>query len=396
MFKIKTKYNEPVKIFAETIEDKALVQIIEMANSPLGENAHIRIMADAHSGKGCVIGTTMNITDKVCPNLVGVDIGCSVVLAKFSNSFEDKLEELDKAIKKVVPSGFNVFKEENPKAKVIIEKLRCKDFINVKRALYSLGTLGTGNHYLEAYPNGYLSVHTGSRNLGVEVAKYYQSIAEKKCFSQEEKRKTLITELITRGRQKDIENEIKKIAPIKMPKELAFLTGQDMEDYLYDIELVQEYAKLNSETILENIAKEMRIDILNKWRSTHNYIDVENKILRKGAISAKEGETILIPLNMRDGILICEGLGNPDWNYSAPHGAGRLYSRSAAKQSFSLDEFKKSMEGIYSTTITQETIDEAPFVYKDYREIMRLIEPTVKIKKRLIPIYNFKAGNNKF
>lgn len=384
-----SKYGE-VKVFARTIEQDAISQIVQMANSPVGENAHIRIMPDAHAGAGCTIGTTMKITDKVCPNLVGVDIGCGVLLINSNIRFEDRLEELDDVIRKLVPSGFSVHERETVSDDFVGPKdMYCWNELSESaksRVLHSVGTLGGGNHYIEAYTNGWISVHSGSRNLGVQVCKYYQNMAERKM----EKFKVTPEELELIPKQ-DREAYIKSNSAQKVPKGLAYLSGDLMEMYLHDMKIAQKYAEINRRTIISVIVQAMNGYQMGKIESVHNYIDMDSMTLRKGAISAQDGEYCVIPMNMRDGVLICNGKGNEDWNCSAPHGAGRLYSRSKAKELFTVDEYAKSMDGIYTTCVSQDTLDEAPFVYKDMNEIMDCIKPTVKVIDRLAPIYNFKA-----
>lgn len=377
-----------MKIYAKTIEKEAIDQIEKMAKSPLGENAHIRIMPDCHAGAGCVIGTTMYITDKVCPNLVGVDIGCGVDYVETNIDFSTRLEELDAVIRENIPCGMNVHNEVQP---YDFTQLRCWD--KLKRdtqdlAMHSLGTLGGGNHFIEAYDNCGLAVHSGSRNIGWRVAEYYQKLAEKKCFFEQQQK---IWEEM-KAIEPRLRSEWLKQNKVEIDKELSFLTGQDMEDYLHDVAIMQKFANDNRKRMLDVIVSKMGGKILEHINSIHNYIDVENMILRKGAISAQKNEVLVIPLNMRDGLLICVGKGNPDWNFSAPHGAGRLYSRKKAKELFTVDEYARSMEGIYTTCINEETLDEAPFAYKDYEEIMDCIEPTVDIINRLVPIFNFKAN----
>jgi len=384
---IKTKYG-CIKIFAKTLEEEALGQIIEMGNSPLGENSIIRIMPDAHAGKGCTIGTTMTIKDKICPNLVGVDIGCGVTLIKTDIDFSKNFNELDNIIRKFIPYGASV--HSTPK-KYDFTKLKCWEHLSQRTkdlSGKSLGTLGGGNHFIEAYADGYLSVHSGSRNIGYKVAEYYQNLAEKTCFENlANKRKVELLEI-----EKSKRAEWLKENQINIEKNLAYLEDENMRNYLFDIKILQKFADENRSTILQKIVKEMNGKIIEKINSIHNYIDISNMILRKGAISATKDEQLVIPLNMKDGLLVCKGKGNEDWNYSAPHGAGRLYSRSKAKETFSLEKYQKEMEGIFSTCISENTIDEAPFVYKDYKEIMECIEPSVEIMKRLLPIYNFKAN----
>ena len=382
MFSLDSKYGEVV-IYAQTIEQEAIGQITNMANSPVGENAHIRILPDAHAGAGCVIGTTMRITDKVCPNLVGVDI------VKTDIDFASRLEELDAIIRKYIPFGMEVHSKEIPFAK--FTELHCWDKLSKEvqsRANCALGTLGGGNHFIEAYENGYLSVHSGSRNIGLAVAKYYQDLAEKTIANRNYH---LLCEELKTIEPTKREAWIKE-HKISVANELAYLEGQAMQDYLHDVGIMQEFANLSRFAMLNVITSMMGGKILEHIESIHNYIDLDSMILRKGAISAKKDEVLVIPLNMRDGILICRGKGNEEWNYSAPHGAGRLYSRSKAKQLFSVEDFAETMTGVFSTCISEATIDESPFAYKDYQEIMLCIEPTVDILERLIPIFNFKAN----
>ena len=392
MFELDTR-NGVVKVYAETIEQEAIGQIINMANSPLGKNGDIRIMPDAHAGAGCTIGTTMKITDKVCPNLVGVDIGCGVDLIKTTGDFSCMLDKLDMVIREHIPYGMAVHGKEVVKDNYF-DKLLCWNELQDATkavALRSLGTLGGGNHFIEAYDDGYLSVHTGSRNIGYKIAEYYQKKAIKN-YETGVKQGFLkkVLEIEPKERQRYIEEH--KRDELCDNTELCWLEGEDMQAYLHDIGIIQDFACHNRLSILATIAKYMDVDISEVVAtSIHNYIDLESNILRKGAISAKNGEVVAIPMNMRDGILVGVGKGNAEWNYSAPHGAGRLYSRSRAKEVFTVDEYKEAMSGIYTTCISESTLDEAPFVYKDYREIREAIEPTVDVLYRLKPIYNFKA-----
>lgn len=382
-----SKYGE-VKIFAKTIEQEAISQIYKMANSPLGENAHIRIMPDCHAGAGCVIGTTMVITDKVCPNLVGVDIGCGVDLVNTTINFANRLEELDKVIRALIPYGQS---SHSTVQNWDFEQLRCWNKLDNKvreRAKTALGTLGGGNHFIEAYEDGWLAVHSGSRNIGLKVAQYYQKLAEERIKEYNYSTKMEALKAIAPcDREEWLKNNV-----VKVEKELCYLMGEDLEDYLHDVDIMQKFANDNRLTMLKKITHEMNGKIVDHINSIHNYIDVENKILRKGAISAQANQKLVIPLNMRDGLLLCEGLGNSDWNYSAPHGAGRLYSRSKAKEIFTVEEYEEQMVGIFSTCINKDTLDEAPFAYKDFEEIMECIKPTVKILDRFLPIFNFKAS----
>ena len=382
-----TKYGE-IFIYAKTVEQDAISQIMEMANSPLGENAHIRIMPDCHAGAGCVIGTTMKITDKVCPNLVGVDIGCGVDLVKTNIDFASRLEELDASIRKYVPFGIETHEKEKHWD---FEELLCWEYLDKEsriRAKTSLGTLGGGNHFIEAYKGGALSVHSGSRNIGYKVADYYQKLAAKRI---KERNYSLTKEKIKDIPASEREKWLAKNR-VHVSDDLCFLTGTDMENYLHDVAVMQRFARDNREAMLRAITSAMGGEIKERISSVHNYIDTENMYLRKGAIAAEEGRFLVIPLNMKDGLLVCRGKGNPEWNFSAPHGAGRLYSRSMAKDLFTVEEYEAEMAGIFSTCVNASTLDEAPFVYKNYLEIMDCIEPTVDIIERLIPIFNFKAS----
>lgn len=380
-----------LKIFAQTIEPEAVAQIEQMAAAPVAEGAKIRIMPDCHAGKGCTIGTTMTIRDRVCPNLVGVDIACGVMLAYTNLTFEEMLPELDAAIRKRVPCGRAVHSYRYP-VYTELEKLYCWGDLKPDTrdlALRSIGTLGGGNHFIEAYAGGALCVHTGSRNIGLSVANYYQNIAIQK--SQRRGRPDL-----SKIEPQQREAQLKKWkASVKAagPDDLAYLDGEDLERYLHDCAIINAFARSNRETIIHNILNELGGRILECHDTIHNYIDTEAAVLRKGAVSAKAGETLTIPLNMRDGVLVCVGKGNADWNCSAPHGAGRLYSRKQAKRKFSLEQYEASMAGIYTTCVNFDTMDEAPFAYKDMQEIMSCIQPTVTIEKRLVPVYNFKAGD---
>lgn len=384
-----TKY-EPVEIYAETIEQEAISQILRMANSPLGENAHIRIMPDCHAGAGCTIGTTMLVQDKVCPNLVGVDIGCGVTLVRTTINFSANYAKLDAIIREHIPYGMNGTKDVHDWN---FADMHCWSYLTKEaqdRAYHSLGTLGGGNHFIEAYNDGWLAVHSGSRNIGYKVAEYYQDLAYKRMKDDRENlRRIALQDVEPKLREQWLKDNI-----VKLDRDLAYLTGQDRQDYLDDLHIMQMFAADNRNSIVNMIVEKMGGRILEKIESVHNYIDFNHStpILRKGAISANYGERLVIPLNMRDGILICRGKGNAEWNYSAPHGAGRLYSRGEAKRRFTVEEYSKSMEGIYTTCVNEYTLDEAPFVYKDWFEIAYCIEPTVEIIDRLLPIYNFKAN----
>lgn len=401
MIELRGKHNN-CKVFTDNIDNETIGQLIALMNQSSVTDSQIRIMPDTHAGKGCVIGTTMTIGNKVIPNLVGVDIGCGMAVAELKETRID-LPKLDSVINKKVPSGFSIRDKAHKFLRnVDIEELYCYKNINVDRAEKSLGTLGGGNHFIEVDTNEdgqlYLVVHTGSRNLGKQVAEYYQDLAWKslKNGNKGELIKAKIEELKAAGRQSEIEAEITKIQSTveSVPKELAYCEGELFDKYIHDMKITQEYAYWNREAILDTIVDEMHLHVVEQWQTIHNYIDTENMILRKGSVSAQAGEKLIIPINMRDGSLICVGKGNPDWNYSAPHGAGRLMSRSEAKQNITLSEFKKTMKeaGIYSTSVNQSTIDESPMAYKPMQEIIDNVKDTVEIIDIIKPIYNFKAG----
>ena len=403
MIEIKRNNGDVVKVFAETFENEAWEQVKKLANYSAYDNSAIRIMPDAHAGKGCTIGTTMTLHDMVTPNLVGVDIGCGMLVVDLGE-IEIDFAKLDGVIKRFVPSGFDIHTQAWAKFDDL-DELICMNSCDISRAIHSIGTLGGGNHFIEVdysekTGHKYLVIHTGSRNLGVQVCKFYQDLAFKKLNEMSEIKKQVSNEVIAKckaeGRQKDIPTELKKaLANIQKPsadKELAHLEGDDFKNYIHDMEIVQKFAALNRATIAKIILQKMEWKELDRFETIHNYIDIKNMILRKGSISAQAGEKVIIPMNMRDGSLICVGKGNADWNYSAPHGAGRLMSRNKAKSAISLADFEKSMEGIYSTTVSRSTIDESPMAYKNMDEIVRCIEPTVDVVDVIKPLYNFKAG----
>lgn len=392
---IRTNSGKEVKIFAETFEYEAYEQIKRLANYEAYQNSIIRIMPDSHAGKGCTVGTTMTITDKVTPNLVGVDIGCGMLTIELKDKRID-CEKLDSVIRTKVPNGFNV--HEKQKATFDFENLICAKQVDLERALLSIGSLGGGNHFIEvdySEKNNkyYLVIHSGSRKLGGDVCKYYQDLAFQRANEMKKIREDLITRLKAEGRMKDIESEIKKLKKPIADKELAHLSGDNFNSYLNDMEIVQRFAMLNRKTMASIIIKEMGFQEESRFETIHNYIDFKRMILRKGAVSAELGEKLLIPINMRDGSLICIGKGNEDWNYSAPHGAGRLMSRSKAKEMLSMDEFANSMNGIFTTSVNTATIDEAPQAYKSMEEIKNAITDTVEIIDTIKPIYNFKASD---
>lgn len=391
MLDLRGKYGE-AKIFAQSIDEESIKQIYEIINHPMAENSKIRIMPDVHAGKGCVIGTTMTITDKVVPNYVGVDIGCGVYVAKVDTKEVD-FEKLDKFIRENIPAGREVHEKpvrEN-KVRELVSRLKCT--VDIERAQLSCGTSGGGNHFIElnkSKDSYYLSVHSGSRYLGKQVAEYYQKLAAK-YWGVKKEREALINKLKEEGRHQEISKELKKLKT-KTPKHSAYLEGEVFLDYIHDMKIAQAYAKLNRQTMIKIITEKMGWDILEEFDVIHNYIDTEHMIMRKGAISARKGEKVAIPINMRDGIIIGVGKGNPDWNYSAPHGAGRLMSRNEAKASLSLEDYKEKMKGVYSTSVNKSTLDEAPMSYKPIEEILSQIHETVEIVEIIKPVYNFKAS----
>ncbi|MBR2650596.1 MAG: RtcB family protein [Clostridia bacterium] len=388
-----------IKVFADTADGATYSQIYSIAEQAAFRGEKIRIMPDTHAGLGCVVGFTATLSDKVIPNVIGVDIGCGMRTVELGER-DIPLAALDDFIKKSIPSGSDVRKLHS--GGEIIGKLRCKDALtDMDRLLGSLGTLGGGNHFIEIDADGsgkkYLVIHTGSRNLGTQVAKIYQRLATNSCkHISDAERASLIERLKAEGRQADIPDELMRLTEryaykTKIPAELCYLDGADAENYLHDMRICQLFAEKNRERIADEILKFLAIPRAPYFETVHNFIGDDN-IIRKGAIPAYEGQRVLIPMNMRDGCLIAEGKGNPDWNFSAPHGAGRLLSRSEAKQLLTVEEYQKEMEGIYTTTANITTLDEAPMAYKPTDEIMRLIEPTVKIVDIIKPIYNFKAS----
>ena len=392
-----------LKIFTKNIEEQAINQINELLKQEAFKNSKVRIMPDVHAGKGCVIGFTGNLGEKVIPNIVGVDIGCGMLCVELGNIDLD-LERLDNIIRKYVPSGMNV--HENQRYKFLeLEKLYCYKLLKNKDNWLekSMGTLGGGNHFIEIDvdedDNKYLVIHTGSRNLGKQVAEIYQEKAIKYCSYEDdmkEEKQKIIKEYKVLGKEKEIQNKLIEISKkyagkTKLPKDLCYLEGKLREDYLHDMKICQEFASRNRREIAFIIMSKMNLDCINHFETIHNYISFEDNIVRKGAISAKKGEKVLIPMNMRDGCIIGIGKGNDDWNQSAPHGAGRIMSRMQAKETFNLDEYKESMKNIYTTSVNENTIDEAPFVYKPMQEIINNIGDTVDIIKIIKPIYNFKS-----
>ena len=385
------KYGE-AKIAADFVESSAMNQINELLNTPVAENAHIRIMPDVHAGAGCVIGTSMIITNKIVPNLVGVDIGCGVFSQRFdTDGCEIDFAELDNTIRNNVPHGFGIHETSafDKCEASMFSQSSVNDCINAikapidkERAFKSVGSLGGGNHFIEVNKceNGdyMLNIHSGSRHMGVEVANYYQTKAVEHCANM----------------------------GYAVPKALAFLEGELFDDYMHDMALVQMYAHMNrimiSDLIYYNmLRKDSRVTLKNGFSTVHNYIDkksctyaknkIDDFILRKGAVAAYEGQMLVIPINMKDGTLLCRGKGNAEWNWTAPHGAGRLYSRGAAKSELSMEDFKNDMKGIYTSCVKESTLDECPRAYKGIDSILQNIEPMAEVVEILKPVYNFKA-----
>lgn len=398
MFEITGKYCT-AKIFSDNVEAAAQGQILALCNQPVSEGAKIRIMPDVHAGVGCTIGTTMTITGRVIPNLVGVDIGCGMEAVRLREKHIE-LQQLDKLIRYRIPAGFSVRQGQHRFAKEFdSSRLLCIDKIHVPNLKLSIGSLGGGNHFIEADRGEdgsiWIVIHSGSRHLGVAVAKYYQDQAfRQRSEDPRLEEQALIARLKAEGKAQQIEEALFELRCMRkpIPQMLAYTEGALTDAYLHDMQLVQEFAALNRRAMMYEIIKGMKLHVEEQFTTVHNYIDLDHMILRKGAVSARQGERLLIPMNMRDGSLICTGKGNDDWNQSAPHGAGRLMSRSEAKQSFTVNEFHKQMKGIYTTSVGEGTLDECPMAYKPMQEIVENIADTVQIGEVIRPIYNFKAG----
>ena len=401
---VEGKYNT-AKVFTDVVEEKSLQQIKTLCDQEFTSGAKIRLMPDVHAGAGCTIGTTMTIKDKIVPNLVGVDIGCGMETLMIHKDSEAAINfdpaKLDKVIRKNIPSGFDIRKFQHDYVEEV-EWDKIKGTYNKHRAKMSLGTLGGGNHFIEADKdedgNLYIVVHSGSRHAGLEIAEYYQEMAWKQLNGRTKADiDAMICRLKEEGRQIEIEAQMaamnKQIKTL-VPKDLAFVSGYLFDDYINDMRIMQHFAMLNRKAMVNTISIGLHLkeeEIVDQFTTIHNYIDTENMILRKGAVSAQQGEKLLIPINMRDGSLICIGKGNEDWNCSAPHGAGRVMSRTQARKGLSMDEFKAEMSGIWSSTVTKGTLDEAPMAYKTMDDIVANIGPTADIVNVIKPIYNFKA-----
>ena len=384
------------KIFTDLVEEKAIEQVWTLMNQEFVNGCKVRMMPDIHSGKGCVIGTTMEVKDKICPQITGVDIGCGMHTTIMPSTIFPDFEKLDWVIREHIPSGFNIRKEPHHYIRnTHLDELLCRDSVDIERAKLSIGTLGGGNHFIEVDRDNdgryYLVVHTGSRHLGVEVAEYYQNWAYDSLKQNHKNRRNYVIEsLRAQGREREIQKELSNLV-CDIPKDLAYVGGILFDSYLHDMKIVQEYARWNRIAIADDIRTFMGWGIEDDFETIHNYIDMDRMILRKGAVSAEIGEKLLIPMNMRDGSLICIGKGNPDWNYSAPHGAGRMMSRAEAKRKIDISEFEESMNGIYTTSVSEGTIDESPMAYKPMESIIENIGDTVNILKVIKPVYNFKA-----
>lgn len=400
MFEIKGNVNTAL-CYAKVVEDEAIAQIKRMCDYEFTEGSKIRIMPDVHAGKGCTIGTTMTIVDKAVPNIVGVDIGCGMYTVNLGKVDID-FTALDEAAH-FVPSGMHIW--EGRQERFDLQELYCyRSLKNTKWLERSLGTLGGGNHFIEvdqaADDTKYLVIHTGSRNLGKQVAEIYQQLAidlnkGKETYFQQ--RDEIIRTYKEQGRKSEIQAALKAIAwemrQVTMPEDLCFLYGKYFEDYLHDVEICQRFAKRNREKIAEVLLERTGMTGGEAFHTIHNYIDTDEMILRKGAIAAHKGEKVLIPINMKDGSVLAVGKGNPEWNFSAPHGAGRLMSRSKAKQTLSMDEYKTMMEGVYTTSVNEATLDEAPMAYKSLDDIIDVIKESVDVIDVMKPIYNFKASD---
>ena len=402
MFEIRGKLNTAI-CYAAVVEEQAVGQIVEMLGCPFTENCRVRIMPDVHAGRGCTIGTTMTVLDKACPNVVGVDIGCGMYTVRL-NEREIDFAAVDAAAH-AIPSGMNVW--EKPLAPFGLSALRCAAALKeTARLRCSLGTLGGGNHFIEidraADGALFLVIHSGSRNLGKQVAEYYQALAVEQRRGKPEflrKRQELIREYRACGREKEISRALLALkaeyeaAVPAVPEDLCWLTGDALRDYLNDVAVCQRFARRSRELMAETLLAKAGLTGSQAFHTVHNYIDTEEMILRKGAIAAHAGEKVLIPINMRDGSILAVGKGNPEWNYSAPHGAGRVMSRSAAVNTLSMEEYRRSMEGVYTTSVNEHTLDESPMAYKRLSDIVDVIGDTVEILEVLRPVYNFKASS---
>ena len=399
MIKIQGKHNEAI-VYTSGVEESAMQQLQALCDMEIYKDSRIRIMPDVHAGAGCTIGTTMTLHGAVTPNMVGVDIGCGMETVMIREK-EIDLAKLDQLIHDRIPSGMNVRTRKHANAALThVFDLRCIGRMDhLEKELRAIGSLGGGNHFIEVDKdeenNLYIVIHSGSRHLGKEVAEIYQRLAyQQVCGIGRDQIQKRVDDLKSQGRSGEISamlEQAKKEAVSDVPKEMAYVSGELFDDYIHDMKIMQEFADINRRTMMQIIIEGMGFTVTDRFTTIHNYIDTENMILRKGSVSAQKGEKLLIPINMRDGSLICIGKGNRDWNCSAPHGAGRIMSRSEAFRSLSMEEFRKQMEGIYSTTVNSNTLDESPMAYKDMKDIVENIAPTADIVRTIKPIYNFKA-----
>lgn len=390
MFELSGKYGK-ANVYAETIDDSCISQIYGFLNNPITKDVKVAVMPDANTGKGSTVGFTQEIKDKVNPSMVGVDVGCGMLVLKVSKDFHMDLPKLDKVMHQKIPSGLKHCDKVSPFAKNINLKELIAD-VNYDKELLGLSSLGGGNHFAEVDKdqNGdyYIVIHSGSRHLGVAVCEYWEKVANNFHKKLAVKKSELINAKNEKG--------LAELPEVVTSYGLSYLMGDDLKGYLHDMKITQEFARLNREAMLDVICTEMGIKkryILDKFCTIHNYIDLDKMILRKGAISLEKDEIAIIPISMAYGSLIVKGKGNPDWNYSGPHGAGRLLSRSDAKNSISMADYKKSMEGIYTTSVNSSTIDESPMAYKNPDEIIKAIDETAEIINIIKPIYNFKASS---
>ena len=403
MLEIKGKVNTAI-CYAKVIEEGAIEQIRRMCDYELTAGSRVRIMPDVHAGKGCTIGTTMTVTDKVCPNIVGVDIGCGMYTVKLADKELD-FEKIDAACH-YIPSGMNVW--EGRLERFDLTDLRCyRSLRDTRRLERSLGTLGSGNHFVEvdrsADGTNYLVIHSGSRNLGKQVAEVYQQLAVDLHMGKEsyfKQRDEIIRTYKEEGRRSEIQQTLKELKnnyetqALAVPADICWLYGTFLDDYLHDVEICQKFARRNREKMAEIILERTGMTALESFHTIHNYIDTKEMILRKGAIAAHAGEKVLIPINMRDGSVIAIGKGSEEWNYSAPHGAGRIMSRGKAKEAIDIEAYKESMKGIYTTSVNESTLDEAPMAYKSLEDIIDVINDSVDIIEVMRPVYNFKASED--
>ena len=400
MITIQGRYNTAI-CYTNELEESAREQIQAVCDLPEFVDCKIRIMPDVHAGKGCTIGTTMTIQDKIVPGMVGVDIGCGMETVELAER-EIDFAKLDTLIREKIPYGREIRDIPHPlNSEIDLTQLQCADQVNLDRAVHSIGSLGGGNHFIEIDQAGdgrlFLVVHSGSRNLGTEVADYYQNEGRRALWGGAKHQiQETIAKLKAEGRFQEIQKTImalKKEHELDIPKDLAYVEGKLFDNYIHDMKLTQQFAILNRKAMVDVILNGMGLTAVDIFTTIHNYIDTDAMILRKGSVSARKGEKLLIPINMRDGSLICVGTGNEEWNHSAPHGAGRLMSRRAALNTLSMEEFQKEMNGIYTTCVVPDTLDESPMAYKSMEEIISQIGPTAIIVERIRPVYNFKASD---